>query len=99
MTIRTMTNTITTPDRVLQVRYSLSVDALYVQLAEGKVDWTDDLGGLRHVDYAADGTVLGVEILSPRALGVELTNVPDAEAVGDELRRLGFRILQPAPPA
>ena len=85
----------------MQIKYSPGVDALYVQLTDGQVKpgsavRTDDLGGLRHVDYAADGSVIGVEILSPRARGVDLTDVPHAAAIGDELRRLGFTILEPA---
>ena len=79
----------------MQIRYSPTADALYVRLADGEHGRTEDLGGLRHVDYAKDGTVLGVEILNARATGVDLTDVPCADAIGPELEKLAFRVTQP----
>jgi uncharacterized protein YuzE len=80
----------------MQIRYSPTADALYIRLADGEHGWTDDLGGLRHVDYGKDGMVLGVEILNPRVGGVDLTDVPQADEIGAELIRLGFKVKQPA---
>lgn len=81
---------------MIQIRYSPTADALYIRLADGEHGWTEDLGDLRHVDYAKDGTVLGVELLNARAAGVDLTNIPNADEIGPELERLAFRVTQPA---
>ena len=80
----------------MQIRYSPTADALYVRLADGEHGWTEDLGRLRHVDYAKNGTVLGIEILNARAAGVDLTDVPQAEHIGPELEKLAFKVTQPA---
>ena len=79
----------------MQIRYSPTADALYVRLADGEHGWTEDLGGLRHVDYAKDGRVLGIEILNARAAGVDLANVPNADVIAPELEKLAFRVTQP----
>ena len=81
---------------VMQIRYSPTADALYVRLGDGEHGWTEDLGDLRHVDYAKNGVVLGVEFLNPRASGIDLTDVPYAGEIGPELEKLGFRVRQPA---
>lgn len=68
------------------VTYDEDADVLYVGLAEGEVAQTRNLGDLRLVDLAEDGTVLGVEFISA-SQGVDLDSVPFgptvASAIGD----------------
>jgi uncharacterized protein YuzE len=50
----------------------------------------------RIIDYAADGSVVGVEFISP-SRGVNLAGVPHAAEVEREVRRLGLPVrLAPA---
>ena len=50
----------------------------------------------RIIDYAADGSVVGVEFISP-SRGVNLAGVPHAAEIEREVRRLGLPIrLAPA---
>jgi uncharacterized protein YuzE len=50
-----------------------------------------DLDDARIVDYAADGSVVGIEFISP-SRGVDLEGVPHAAEIEREARRLGFPI-------
>jgi len=45
----------------------------------------------RIIDYAADGSVVGVEFIAP-SRGVNLTGVPHAAESEREVRRLGLPI-------
>ena len=47
------------------------------------------------IDYGADGSVVGVEFISP-SRGVNLAGVPRAAEIEREVRRLGLPI-RPAP--
>jgi len=54
------------------------------------------LDNARIIDYAADGSVVGVEFMSP-SRGVNLAGVPHAAEVEREVRRLGLPVrLAPA---
>ncbi|HNM77854.1 MAG TPA: DUF2283 domain-containing protein [Tepidiformaceae bacterium] len=68
------------------VTYDEDADALYVGLADEDVARTQNLGDLRMVDLASDGTVLGIEFIDVSA-GVDLDGVPFgptvAAAIGD----------------
>jgi uncharacterized protein YuzE len=66
-------------------------DALYIRFADGRLDRTDDVGGARRVDYAADGRVLGVEVMYPSD-GVDVVGLPRAEDVAALVRGHGFRV-------
>jgi hypothetical protein len=54
------------------------------------------LDDARGVNYAADGSVIGIEILSPRRLGVLLDGLPYRDDVARVMRSVGFRLLQAA---
>ena len=54
------------------------------------------LDDARGINYAADGSVIGIEILSPRRKGVQLDGLPYPEDVSRVMRSCGFRILQAA---
>ena len=50
----------------------------------------------RGIDYAADGSVIGIEILSPRRKGVRLDGLPFREDVVRVMQSVAFRILEGA---
>lgn len=69
-----------------RVDYDDDADILYVCLTDGEVAETRDLDDLRMVDYAGDGTVVGVEFVGA-AERIDLEGVPFADriaaAIGD----------------
>lgn len=67
----------------MMVTYDPEVDVLYVSFCDrrpGDVVRTGELGDGRQVDYAADGSVLGVEFLAVKQ-GLNLIDVPRADEV------------------
>jgi uncharacterized protein YuzE len=80
----------------LLLQYDESVDAAYLIAQEATWDHQVRLDDGRGVDYAADGTVIGIEILSPKRRGVLLEGLPYPDDVGRVMRSVGFRILETA---
>jgi len=78
----------------LLLEYDESVDAAYLQVSDGAVHRHIQLDDARGVDYAADGSVIGIEILSPRRKGIRLDGLPYPNDVARVMRSSGFKILQ-----
>jgi len=78
------------------LEYDESVDAAYLQLTDDAWDHQVRLDAARGINYAADGSVIGIEILSPRRMGVRLEGLPYPDDVARVMRSCGFRILQAA---
>jgi len=74
----------------LQISYDQEADALYITLREARWSYTRALGPLRNVDYSADGVPIGVELLCA-SRGIDLRDVPEADAIGEALRD-SFRV-------
>ena len=53
----------------MQLQYDLDVGALYIRLSGQPVARTREAGGDAHVDLAADGTLVGIEVLRSRSHG------------------------------
>jgi len=85
------------PRTDLLLEYDESVDAAYLRLSDSAMDHQVRLDDARGVNYAADGAVIGIEILSPRRKGVLLDGLPYPDDVARVMRSCGFRILQTAP--
>lgn len=64
----------------MQIEHDEAADALYVRFADKPFHHTESLDGERHIDYAADGSVIGVEILYP-SQGVLVDGLPERPAV------------------
>lgn len=77
----------------LLLEYDESVDAAYLRLADASWDHQVRLDDARGINYAADGTVIGIEILSPRRKGVQLDGLPYPDDVARVMRSCGFRVL------
>jgi len=80
----------------LLLEYDESVDAAYLRISDGPWHHQERLDDARGVNYAVDGSVIGIEILSPRKKGVRLDGLPYADDVARVMRSVGFRILQPS---
>ncbi len=80
----------------LLLEYDESVDAAYITVKEADWDHQIRLDDARGIDYAADGSVIGVEILSPRRKGVNLDGLPFREDIARVMQAVSFRILESA---
>jgi len=81
----------------VRVEYDPSADALYANFSEEPFAYSEDLSRgkqyERGVDYAADGTPIGVEFLNA-SRGVDLTAIPRADEIATALERVrGNRVL------
>ena len=80
----------------LLLEYDESVDAAYLTITEKPWDHQVRLDDSRGIDYAADGSVIGIEILSPRRKGVRLDGLPFQQDVARVMQAVAFRILEAA---
>jgi len=80
----------------LLLEYDESVDAAYLTVSDETVGSPERLDDARGINYAADGSVIGIEILSPRGRGVLLDGLPFRADVARVLRSIGFRVLEAA---
>jgi len=78
----------------LLLEYDESVDAGYITVKEADWDHQVRLDDARGIDYAADGSVIGIEILSPRRKGVKLDGLPFPGDVARVLQAVSFRVLE-----
>lgn len=77
----------------LVLEYDEAVDAAYLQVSDGPWHHQDRLDDARGINYAEDGSVIGIELLSPSRIGVNLNGLPYASDVERVMRSRGFRIF------
>ena len=75
-----------------KVSYDRTVQAIYVRLSTKPYHHGRDLDEDRRVDYAEDGTPIGVELLGVDD-GVSLDDLPRADAIAEALKALDVRVL------
>jgi uncharacterized protein YuzE len=80
----------------LLLEYDESVDAAYIAVQEADFDHQVRLDEARGIDYAADGSVIGIEILSPRRQGVRLDGLPFKADIAHIMRSVSFRVFEEA---
>ena len=80
----------------LLLEYDESVDAAYLTVSDEPWARRVKLDDARGINYAADGSVIGIELLSPRRRGVLLDGLPYADDVARVMRAVGFRVLEGA---
>ena len=78
------------------LEYDESVDAAYLTFSDAEWSRQERLDDARAVNYAADGAVIGIEVLSPRRKGVLLDGLPHAAEVARVMRSVGFKVLETA---
>jgi uncharacterized protein YuzE len=81
----------------LLLEYDEAVDAAYLIVNDAEFHHREALDDARGVSYAADGTVIGIELLSPRRRGVVLDGLPFEDDVERVMRAVGFRVMREAP--
>ena len=80
-----------------RVEHSEGADAIYIQFAEVAVQRTEALDDRRMLDWAADGTLLGIEFLDVSG-GIDLTGISQRQQLEPLLHEFGFPIPGVAPP-
>jgi uncharacterized protein YuzE len=75
----------------VKTTYDRKHDVAYVELSGAASARQIALDDATIIDYAADGSVVGVEFISP-SRGVNLAGVPRAAEIELEVRRLGLPI-------
>ncbi len=75
----------------MKIEYDRGVDAAYFSFSAAASARQEKLDDARIIDYDADGTVVGVEFITP-SLGIDLTGVPRAAEIAREARKLGLRV-------
>lgn len=75
----------------MNIEYDRGVDAAYFAFSAAASARHEKLDDGRIIDYDADGTVVGVEFITP-SLGMDLTGVPRATEIAREARKLGLRV-------
>ena len=61
-------------------------------LNDQTVDYTVELDSQRNIDYAEDGSVIGIELLAVHR-GVDLRDLPRADEIAEALRPHRIRVL------
>ena len=75
----------------MKTTYDRKHDVAYVEFSGADSERQIALDDATIIDYAADGSVVGVELISP-SRGVNLAGVPRAAEIEREVRRLGLPI-------
>ncbi len=76
----------------LKLTHDPEADAVYVYLEDKPYARGVDLDDERRVDYAEDGTPIGVE-LTCVSVGVDLRGLPRPDEIAEALRKSGIREL------
>jgi hypothetical protein len=78
-----------------EVEYDREHRVMYIHLDRSRpFGYTRSLDLKRVIDYAEDGTPIGVELIGPER-GVDLTGLPEPEALARLLDELRIKVLQP----
>lgn len=78
------------------LEYDESGDAAYLSFSDAEWHHQVRLDDGRGINYAADGSVIGVELLSPRRKGVRLDGLPFRDDIERVVRSVGFKVLETA---
>jgi uncharacterized protein YuzE len=78
------------------LEYDEAADAAYISFSDQDWHHQERLDDGRGINYGADGTVIGVELLSPRRKGVVLDGLPFRDDIARVVRSVGFKVLETA---
>ena len=77
---------------MIDFRYDEEADAIYIRLSDNDYSYGEELDRERRIDYAADGTPIGVEFLCV-STGVDLRNLPKQKTIADLLAKHRIKVL------
>ncbi|MBT9143701.1 MAG: hypothetical protein DDT36_01728 [Firmicutes bacterium] len=76
----------------MEYEYDPEADAIYIHLSDKVYAYGEDLDRKRRLDYAADGTPIGVELLCIRS-GTTLHDLPYQDLIEKTLRQLSIKVF------
>jgi len=74
------------------LRYDREADAAYITLRDLPYAYGEDIDRERRIDYAADGTPIGIELLSV-SRGVNLDDLPERATVAHLLETHHLKVF------
>ena len=77
---------------MIDFRYDKQADAIYIRLSDKEYSYGEELDRERRIDYAADGTLVGVELLCV-STGVDLRDLPQQKAIAELLAKHRIKVL------
>lgn len=77
---------------MIEYRHDTEADAVYIRLSDKKYAYGEELDPERRIDYAVDGTPIGVELLCV-STGVDVRDLPEQRAIARLLSRHQVRVL------
>lgn len=83
--------------RAPRADYIEGADILMVRVREGAVARTINLGHWRNIDLDSEGRVIAAEFINARGLGVDLSGVPEHEAIARLIHESDIQAVQVSP--
>jgi len=77
---------------MIDLQYDEEADAIYIRLSDKDYSYGEELDRERRVDYAADGTPIGVEFLCV-STGVDLRDLPEQKTIAKLLAEHRVKVL------
>ena len=74
----------------MEFEHDLEADAIYISLSKKPYDYGIDLDNERRIDYSADKTPIGIELLCA-SRGINITDLPNVLEITDLLQSKGFQ--------
>jgi len=77
---------------MIDLQYDEEADAIYIRLSDKGYSYGEELDRERRIDYAADGTAIGVELLCV-STGVDLRDLPEQKTIAKLLAEHRVKVL------
>jgi len=77
---------------MIDYRYDQQADAVYIRLSDKEYSYGEELDRERRIDYATDGTPIGVELLCV-STGVDLRDLPKQQEIAELLTKHRIKVL------
>ena len=77
---------------MIDLQYDEEADAIYIRLSDKDYSYGEELDRERRVDYAADATPIGVELLCV-STGVDLRDLPEQKTIAKLLAKHRVKVL------
>ena len=77
---------------MLRISTDPEADAIYIQLRALPVSYTKELDDNRYIDYAEDGTPVGIDLLGVSE-GVDLADLPETATFVRVLEELKLKVF------
>lgn len=76
----------------MEYEYDKNADCAYIRINDLPYDHSEEIDEIRFVDYAEDGTVIGIELLYVSG-GVDTSDLPYESEIGKLLEKHGLKVL------